>query len=172
MIRIRFHAIDAPESGQPHGKAAKAALSELIYGKAVEVEPYEQDRYDRLVARVWLDGQDINAEMIKTGNAWTYRRYADEPAYCAYESGQGSRPRPLALAPRDRSRPGNGGNASRARATSPTTRRRPSPPALRRSVGEPASAQALGLNATAMISGVNPASGRPGSVAWRYRAAE
>jgi len=85
MIRIRFHAIDAPESGQPHGKAAKAALSQLIFGKAVEVEPFEQDRYDRLVARVWLDGQDINAAMIKSGNAWTYRRYADEPAYCAYE---------------------------------------------------------------------------------------
>jgi endonuclease YncB( thermonuclease family) len=85
MIRIRFHAIDAPESGQPNGKAAKAALSQLIFGKAVEVEPFEQDRYDRLVARVWLDGRDINAEMIKSGNAWTYRRYADEPAYCAYE---------------------------------------------------------------------------------------
>jgi endonuclease YncB( thermonuclease family) len=85
MIRIRLHAIDAPESSQPNGKAAKAALSQLIFGKAVEVEPFEQDRYDRLVARVWLDGQDINAEMIKTGNAWTYRQYADEPAYCAYE---------------------------------------------------------------------------------------
>ena len=85
MIRIRLHAIDAPESGQPHGKAAKAALSDLIYGKAVEVEPYEQDRYDRLVARVWLDGVDVNAEMLRTGNAWTYRRYADEPAYCTYE---------------------------------------------------------------------------------------
>jgi len=85
MIRIRFHAIDAPESGQPHGKAAKAALSDLIYGKAVEVEPYQQDRYDRLVARVWLDGMDVNAEMLRTGNAWTYRRYADDPAYCTYE---------------------------------------------------------------------------------------
>lgn len=85
MIRIRFHAIDAPESGQPNGKAAKAALSQLIFGKAVEVEPFEQDRYDRLVARVWLDGQDINAAMIKSGNAWTYRRYANEPAYCEYE---------------------------------------------------------------------------------------
>jgi len=85
MIRIRFHAIDAPEAGQPHGKAAKAALSQLIFGKAVEVEPFEQDRYDRLVARVWLDGQDINAAMVKSGNAWAYRRYADDPAYCAYE---------------------------------------------------------------------------------------
>lgn len=85
MIRIRFHAIDAPESSQPHGKAAKAALSDLIYGKAVEVEPFEQDRYDRLVARVWLGDIDVNAQMVKTGNAWTYRKYADDPAYCAYE---------------------------------------------------------------------------------------
>ncbi len=28
---------------------------------------------------------DVNAEMIRTGNAWTYRRYADDPAYCTYE---------------------------------------------------------------------------------------
>jgi endonuclease YncB( thermonuclease family) len=85
MIRIRFHAIDAPESSQPHGKAAKAALSDLIYGKAVEVEPFEQDRYDRLVARVWLGDVDVNAQMVKSGHAWTYRQYADDPAYCAYE---------------------------------------------------------------------------------------
>jgi endonuclease YncB( thermonuclease family) len=85
MIRIRFHAIDAPESAQPHGQAAKQALSALIFGKQVDVEPFEQDRYDRLVARVWLGELDVNAEMVKTGNAWTYRRYADDPAYCAYE---------------------------------------------------------------------------------------
>jgi endonuclease YncB( thermonuclease family) len=85
MIRVRFHAIDAPESGQPHGKAAKAALADLIYGRTVAVEPYEQDRYDRLVARIWLEELDVNAEMIRTGNAWTYRKYADDPAYCSYE---------------------------------------------------------------------------------------
>jgi endonuclease YncB( thermonuclease family) len=85
MIRIRFHAIDAPESGQPHGKAAKTALSDLIFGKAVDVEPYTQDRYDRLVARVWLGDLDVNAQMVKNGHAWTYRKYADDAAYCAYE---------------------------------------------------------------------------------------
>jgi endonuclease YncB( thermonuclease family) len=106
MIRIRFHAIDAPESGQPSGQAAKAALSQLIFGKAVEVEPFAQDRYDRMVARVWLDGQDINAAMIKTGNAWTYRRYADEPAYCAYEQAARDKGRGLwHLPPADRVAP-------------------------------------------------------------------
>jgi endonuclease YncB( thermonuclease family) len=86
MIRLRLHAIDAPESGQPHGKAAKMALSGLVFGKAVEVEPFEQDRYDRLVARIWRGDDDINAAMLKGGHAWTYRRYASEAAYCAYES--------------------------------------------------------------------------------------
>ena len=85
MIRIRFQAIDAPEMGQPYGKAAKARLAELIYARPVEVEPYQQDRYDRLVARLWIGERDINAEMVKSGHAWVYRRYADDPAYCAYE---------------------------------------------------------------------------------------
>ncbi|HET7203118.1 MAG TPA: thermonuclease family protein [Steroidobacteraceae bacterium] len=85
MIRIRFHAIDAPESGQPHGAAARRALSDLVFGRQVDVEPFEQDRYDRLVARLWVGDLDVNAEMIRTGNAWTYRRYAGDPAYCAHE---------------------------------------------------------------------------------------
>ena len=85
MIRVRFHAIDAPERSQPHGAASKAALSALVYGKPVAVEPIEQDRYDRLVARLWLGELDVNAEMLKQGHAWVYRRYADDPAYCAYE---------------------------------------------------------------------------------------
>ena len=84
-IRVRFYGIDAPEMGQPHGNAAKQRLSELIYDKFVEVQPYEQDRYDRLVARLWVGANDINAEMVKSGHAWVYRRYADAPAYCAYE---------------------------------------------------------------------------------------
>ncbi len=87
MIRVRLHAIDAPERDQPHGAASKKALSTLVFGRTVAVEPFEQDRYDRLVARLWLDDLDVNAEMIKQGAAWVYRRYADEPAYCAHEKG-------------------------------------------------------------------------------------
>ena len=85
MIRLRLHAVDAPERDQPQGAAAKQALSTLVYGRNVDVEPFEQDRYDRLVGRLWLGGLDVNAEMIKRGQAWVYRRYADDSAYCAYE---------------------------------------------------------------------------------------
>jgi endonuclease YncB( thermonuclease family) len=85
MIRIRLHAIDAPEMGQSGGQASKQALAALVFGQSVLVEPYEQDRYDRLVARLWLDGLDVNAAMVKQGRAWAYRRYADDQAYCGYE---------------------------------------------------------------------------------------
>jgi micrococcal nuclease len=106
MARIRLHAIDAPERGQAHGQAAKEALSRLVFGKAVQVDPFEQDRYDRLVARLWLGDLDVNAEMIKLGYAWVYRRYADDPAYCAYEKaardlrrGVWNQPQPSVIAP-------------------------------------------------------------------------
>jgi endonuclease YncB( thermonuclease family) len=106
MIRIRMHAIDAPESGQPYGRNSKQALSSLVFGKAVQVEPYEQDRYDRLVARLWLDDMDVNAEMVKRGMAWTYRRYADDPSYCAYEKGARDLKRGLwSLSPEQRPAP-------------------------------------------------------------------
>ena len=85
MIRVRLHAIDAPERDQPHGAASKQALSKLVYGKQVNAEPIEQDRYDRLVARLWLGELDVNAEMLRQGAAWVYRRYAGDQAYCMYE---------------------------------------------------------------------------------------
>lgn len=85
MIRVRLQAIDTPERGQPHGDAAKQALARIVFGKAVELEPYEQDRYDRLVARIWLGDVDVNAAMIKDGYAWAYRRYLDDARYCIYE---------------------------------------------------------------------------------------
>jgi endonuclease YncB( thermonuclease family) len=101
MVRVRLHAIDAPERDQPHGAASKQALSKLVYGKQVNVEPIEQDRYDRLVAHLWLDGLDVNAEMVKQGAAWAYRRYADDPAYCAYEKAARDQKRGLWALPRE-----------------------------------------------------------------------
>lgn len=85
MIRVRLHGIDAPEHDQAYGRAAKRELSQMVYRKDVELEPVEQDRYERLVARLWLDGLDVNAELVKRGAAWVYRRYANEAAWCAYE---------------------------------------------------------------------------------------
>jgi micrococcal nuclease len=74
-IRIRFHGIDAPERNQPWGKEATAALKKRVMGKEVDVEPFEQDRYERMVGIVYLGDVNINAELVQEGHAWAYRQY-------------------------------------------------------------------------------------------------
>jgi endonuclease YncB( thermonuclease family) len=87
-IRIRFYGVDAPEKSQAHGKEATAALSSLILGKDVQVEPFQQDRYDRLVGIVYLNELNVNKELVRNGHAWAMRRYmrkADAPL-CSTEA--------------------------------------------------------------------------------------
>jgi endonuclease YncB( thermonuclease family) len=79
-IRVRFHAIDTPERDQPGGREATAALVALVAGKEVDLEPFEQDAYNRLVARVYVDGIDVNgAPEVEVGYA--HRRTPT----CAFE---------------------------------------------------------------------------------------
>jgi len=82
-IRVRLTDIDAPELGQPFGKRAKVALSDLCFGKRAEMEIRGRDRYSRTLARVKCEGRDANAEQIRQGYAWVYTRYApaDSPLY-------------------------------------------------------------------------------------------
>src|SRR5690606_36951278 len=53
--------------------------SQLTLGKVVYLEPLQQDRYDRLVAIVRTgngdESLDVNAELVRRGHAWAYRRY-------------------------------------------------------------------------------------------------
>jgi endonuclease YncB( thermonuclease family) len=78
QVKIRFYGIDAPESGQPYGKASKKHLSSLVYGKSVQVEVMDTDRYGRTVARIFVDGTDVNAAQLLSGNAWLYERYCKD----------------------------------------------------------------------------------------------
>lgn len=75
QVKIRLYGIDAPESSQPHGKASKANLSGMVFGKVVEIEPTDTDRYGRTVGRVIVGGVDANAKQIEAGYAWLYRQY-------------------------------------------------------------------------------------------------
>jgi endonuclease YncB( thermonuclease family) len=78
QIRVRIAFIDAPEKGQAFGQRAKEAMSELVFGKDVELQPHTIDRYGRLVARVLIDGQDAGLELLKEGLCWVYGRYLPE----------------------------------------------------------------------------------------------
>lgn len=86
QVRVRLAEIDTPESRQPYGNRARQALAELAFGKAARVVVVDTDRYGRKVGRVYVDGQDVNAEMILQGAAWVYRTYNHDPSLLSLES--------------------------------------------------------------------------------------
>lgn len=90
-IMVRLHGIDTPEASQSMGNAATKALRALVEGESLELEPIEQsDGYGRLVAKVLVRGDDVNARMVESGYAWAYRQYLRrEPVderYCHLEA--------------------------------------------------------------------------------------
>lgn len=76
--RVRLAGIDAPESRQPFGAAAKRSLAALVFGVDVEVEYSKRDRYGRIVGRVLREGRDAGLAQVEAGLAWHYLRYANE----------------------------------------------------------------------------------------------
>jgi endonuclease YncB( thermonuclease family) len=79
-MRVRLHAIDAPEKSQPFSDVSRQRTRELVEGKRVRVEVRDRDQYDRLVARVYIDGRDLSEQLIREGLAWHYTRYSSEIA--------------------------------------------------------------------------------------------
>ena len=86
QVRVRLAEVDTPESGQPYGDRARQALSDLAFGKAVRVAVVDTDRYGRTVGRVSAEGRDVNAEMVRRGAAWVFRRYSDDPGLLRLEA--------------------------------------------------------------------------------------
>jgi|SRR6516164_2785759 len=78
QIRVRLAFIDAPEKGQAFGQRAKQAMSELVFGKDVKLLPHTIDRYGRLVAQVFVEGQDAGLELLNQGLCWVYEKYVGE----------------------------------------------------------------------------------------------
>jgi micrococcal nuclease len=75
---IRLAGIDAPEKAQPFGNRSKEHLSNLVFGKQVEVQSDKTDKYGRTVGKVLINGRDANLEQIRAGFAWHYKEYAKE----------------------------------------------------------------------------------------------
>jgi endonuclease YncB( thermonuclease family) len=78
LLRVRLSWIDAPERSQAFGQRSKQHLSELVFGRDVELHTYGLDRYGRTQAVVMLDGVDINLEQVRSGMAWCYTRYLSQ----------------------------------------------------------------------------------------------
>jgi endonuclease YncB( thermonuclease family) len=78
-VEVRLFGIDAPERHQAWNSRSRSALRELVEGESLRLRVVEVDRYDRLVAEVFLpDGRSVNAAQVAAGNAWVYRRYSND----------------------------------------------------------------------------------------------
>lgn len=83
--KVRLGEIDAPESGQPFGQKSKRMLSDLVFNRTVSVRVTDVDRYGRSVGVIRAGRVNVNAEMVKRGGAWAYRRYLSDQRYLLWE---------------------------------------------------------------------------------------
>lgn len=83
--RVRLLDIDAPEKGQAYGEKARSFLAEMVAGKTVRVEFKGRDRYGRVLGTVFVDGKNVNEEMIRAGLAWNYH-YSRNKKYAELEN--------------------------------------------------------------------------------------
>ncbi len=104
-IPVRLYGIAAPQTakidkftgwykpGQPYAEDAFRALSIKVLHQMVKIEVkqtllFKTDPTQVAVAVVYLDGRNINLEMLHEGWAWAYRRLlsrADHPHFFAEE---------------------------------------------------------------------------------------
>ena len=64
------------KAAQPFGRQSTQHLSELIFGKTVNLEcKNERDDYGRLVCKILLQprGEDVCLDQLKAGLAWHYK---------------------------------------------------------------------------------------------------
>jgi endonuclease YncB( thermonuclease family) len=74
LLKVRFSGIDTPELKQKYGQQARKFTEEIVKGKWVDLE-CEGKSYDRLTCLVFIEGMNVNAEIVKNG--WGY----DSPKY-------------------------------------------------------------------------------------------
>jgi endonuclease YncB( thermonuclease family) len=74
-VRVRLSNIDAPEKKQAYGSWSAKQLKALLTSDRVHIEYRETDRYGRILGTVYVNGINLNREMVRVGAAWVYERY-------------------------------------------------------------------------------------------------
>jgi endonuclease YncB( thermonuclease family) len=78
-LTIRLEGIDTPEQGEPFSTQARNATRVLLFNKKVQLKATDVDRYDRLVARIVIDGSDASVQLIEAGLACHFTRFVNDP---------------------------------------------------------------------------------------------
>jgi micrococcal nuclease len=88
--RVRLACIDTPElhgeSAEPvPARDARDYLRELVVGKKVRIRRITKDRYGRTVAELFVGETNIQRELVASGHAEIYWRYAHQ---CPWTEGE------------------------------------------------------------------------------------
>ena len=80
---VRLACIDTPElvgmRAEPvPAKAARDFLRNLVVGKKVRIRRITEDRYGRTVAELFVGERNVQRDMVATGHAEVYQRYAHQ----------------------------------------------------------------------------------------------
>ena len=81
--RVRLACIDTPElrgmRAEPApARAARDHLRGLVVGEGVGIRRITEDRFGRTVAELFLGKRNVQEEMVGTGHAEVYPRYAHQ----------------------------------------------------------------------------------------------
>ncbi len=74
-LRVRLSGIDAPEIGQPFAAEARDYLSRMVVGRESTLECSGWS-YKRRVCDVFVNGMDVQKELVGWGLAYDYAKYS------------------------------------------------------------------------------------------------
>ena len=66
-----------------------------MFGKTLRIVELDRDRYDRMVAELYLEEQRITLAIVEAGLAWHAPQYSDDPKLAAAQHDARSEPRGL-----------------------------------------------------------------------------
>jgi micrococcal nuclease len=78
-FKVRLAGIDTPEKGskkrpgQPYAEQARNYLQSLILDKQITIEQVGLDGFNRVLGVIYVNGLNVNLEMVKRGYAEVYR---------------------------------------------------------------------------------------------------
>ena len=81
--KIRLACFDTPElrgrnANPVPAKKARDFVTSLVVGKSVTIERYTTDRYGRTVADLFVNGEPVGKEMVRSGHGEVMSRYSSQ----------------------------------------------------------------------------------------------